>query len=293
MIWDGGCAGERRRALFRDVFMKNSFLFSKEGGQGVRGSKMKISERRDRVREMLAQKPFISLDELAQAFPDVSSMTLRRDIEYFEKHGEAIKVRGGARSMKFITTSMEAAFSKRLMENTDEKERVAREAASLIEVGRSIFLDSGTTMLTLARILQDERVTIVTTGPNIALELIKKTRPIVYVIGGMLNRDNISVVGSPAMEYVDDINVDTAFIVPSGLTAEGVTSGNYTECELKKRIIGKARQRVLVVTNSKIDKLLPYTVCGLEEVDVLITDRALPEPIERRCVENGVRIIIA
>ena len=242
---------------------------------------------------MLGKKPFISLEELVEAFPDVSSMTLRRDIEYFEKHGEAIKVRGGARSMKFITTSMEAAFSKRLMENTVEKERVAKRAAMLIETGRSIFLDSGTTMLTLAKLLPDERVTVITTGPNIALELIKKTRPMVYIIGGMLNRDNISVVGSPAMEYVDDVNVDTAFIVPSGVSAEGVTSGNYTECELKKKIIEKARQKVLVITNSKVDKILPYTVCGFDEIDVVISDRALPQEIADKCAAAGVKIIIA
>lgn len=242
---------------------------------------------------MLAEKPFISLEELTRAFPDLSSMTLRRDIEYFEKHGEAIKVRGGARSMKFITTSMEAAFSKRLMENTAEKERVAKCAAGMIEMGRSIFLDSGTTMLTLARILPDERVTIVTTGPNIALELIKKQRPIVYVIGGMLNRDNISVVGSQAMDYVEEINVDCAFIVPSGVSARGVTSGNYTECELKKKIIDKARQVVLVVTKSKCDKMLPYTVCGFDAVDCVITDSPLPDDIAGLCKENGVKVVMA
>ncbi len=242
---------------------------------------------------MLWQKPFVSLDELTEAFPDVSSMTLRRDIEYFEKHGEAIKVRGGARSMKFITTSMEAAFSKRLMENTVEKERVARRASSMIETGRSVFLDSGTTMLALAKILPDERVTVVTTGPNVALELIKKSRPMVYVIGGMLNRDNISVVGGAAMEYVDSVNVDIAFIVPSGLSAGGVSSGNYTECELKKKIIEKARQIVLVVTNAKVDKMLPYNVCGFGDVDVLITDSPLPGDIAAECEKSGVKIIVA
>ncbi|MBQ7160409.1 MAG: DeoR/GlpR transcriptional regulator [Clostridia bacterium] len=256
-------------------------------------TEMKITARREQVREMLGKKPFISLEELIEAFPDVSSMTLRRDIEYFEKHGEAIKVRGGARSMKFITTSMEAAFSKRLMENTVEKERVAKCAASMIETGRSVFLDSGTTMLALAKILPDERVTLVTTGPNIALELIKKSRPIVYIIGGMLNRDNISVVGSPAMEYVDDINVDMAFIVPSGMSAAGVSSGNYTECELKKKIIEKARQKVLVVTNAKVDKVLPYNVCGFDSVDLLITDSPLPDDISRECEKHGVKVIIA
>ena len=69
------------------------------------------SSRRAIIKELLTEKPFISLRELESRFPDVSSMTLRRDIEYFEKQGDAIKVRGGARSMKFITTSMEDSFA--------------------------------------------------------------------------------------------------------------------------------------------------------------------------------------
>ena len=150
------------------------------------------SERRNAVRELLSSKPFVSLHELELMFPDVSSMTLRRDIEYFELQGEAIKVRGGARSMKFITTSMEDTFSLRLNENMGAKEKVAYRAISMIETGRSLFLDSGTTMLKLASLLPDERLTVTTTGPNIALELIKKNMPIVNIVGGMLNRDNIS-----------------------------------------------------------------------------------------------------
>lgn len=84
------------------------------------------------IKELLQSKPFISLHELEKSFPDVSSMTLRRDIEYFEKQGEAIKVRGGARSMKFITTSMEDAFNLRLGENTSAKDKIARCALTMI-----------------------------------------------------------------------------------------------------------------------------------------------------------------
>ena len=96
------------------------------------------TERRNAVRNLLASKPFVSLRELEQMFPNVSSMTLRRDIEYFESQGEAIKVRGGARSMKFITTSMEDTFNLRLSENPDAKEKVALAAIELIETGRSL-----------------------------------------------------------------------------------------------------------------------------------------------------------
>ena len=150
--------------------------------------------RRTVIRELLAEKPFVALKELEKIFPDVSSMTLRRDIEYFEKQGEAIKVRGGARSMKYITTTMEDSFHKRLGENLSAKEKIARCAIELIETGRSLFLDSGTTVLTLASLLPDERHTIITTGPNIALELIKKKKPIARQ--GKKNWPSYSATGS-------------------------------------------------------------------------------------------------
>ena len=78
--------------------------------------------RREIIQNMLSEQPFVSLKELSARFPELSSMTLRRDIEYFESLGECIKVRGGARSMKFITTSMEDTFSLRIDENIEAKD---------------------------------------------------------------------------------------------------------------------------------------------------------------------------
>lgn len=252
------------------------------------------SERREIIKEMLQSKPFISLHELEVRFPNISSMTLRRDIEYFESIGEAIKVRGGARSMKFITTSMEDTFSLRMNENMQAKEKVAYKAIELIETGRSLFLDSGTTILRLASLLPDERLTITTTGPNIAMELIKKNQPIVNIVGGMLNRDNISVSGNQALRFLNDINIDIAFIVPSGVSAKnGLTSGNYIECELKKLVVEKARKVIVLMDSSKLDKILPYTFCGIGDIDIIIAERELPDDITKIAEEKNVKIIIA
>lgn len=252
------------------------------------------SERREIIKELLQNKPFISLHELEVRFPNISSMTLRRDIEYFESLGEAIKVRGGARSMKFITTSMEDTFNLRMSENMQAKEKVAYKALEMIETGRSLFLDSGTTMLKLASLLPDERLTVTTTGPNIAMELIKKNQPIVNIVGGMLNRDNISVSGNQALRFLADINIDVAFIVPSGMSSyNGLTSGNYIECELKKLVVDKARKVVVLMDASKLDKTLPYTFCGIGDIDIIISDRELPADITKLAVEKEVQIIIA
>ena len=252
------------------------------------------TDRRNAVRGLLASKPFVSLHELELMFPNVSSMTLRRDIEYFENQGEAIKVRGGARSMKFITTSMEDTFNLRLSENPDAKEKVALAAIDLIETGRSLFLDSGTTMLKLASLLPDERLTVTTTGPNIAMELIKKNQPIVNTVGGMLNRDNISVSGNQALRQIGDINIDIAFIVPSGISAQnGMTSGNYSECELKKLVVQKARKVVVLMDSSKLDKILPYTFAAISDINTIITDKELPSDITSQAKNAGCEIFLA
>ncbi len=221
-------------------------------------------------------------------------MTLRRDIEYFEAQGECIKVRGGARSMKFITTSLEESFNLRLHANSAAKAAIAARAAEMIEPGRSIFLDSGTTILKLVNAIHDERLTITTSGPNVALELLKKNMPIVNIVGGMINRDNISVSGTQAIRYMEDINIDIAFLTPSGLTAEnGFTCGNYSECEFKQLIIKKARRVVLLMDSSKIDKSLPYTFADIGDVDAVITNRDLPPALSAEAQEKGTEIIIA
>ncbi len=252
------------------------------------------SERRKIIKEMLYSKPFVSLKELTELFPKVSGMTIRRDIDYFEQQGEAIKVRGGARSMKFITTSMEEKFPSRMNKNVPAKEALARKAIDMIETGRSIFLDSGTTMMKMAALLPDERLTITTTGPNIAMELLNKKQTIINLVGGMLNRDNISVSGTQALRFLDDINIDTAFIVPSGASAHtGLTCGNYSECELKKLIVQKARRIIVLLDTTKLDKTLPYTFCDIKDAYAIIANGPLPEDIAALAESNGVQIIRA
>ena len=252
------------------------------------------NERREKIRELLATKPFVSLREMEDLFPEVSSMTLRRDIEHFEREGDAIKVRGGARSMKFITTTMEDSFTSRLSENIEEKEMIARKAAEYLETGRSIFIDSGTTLLKLAAHVPNERFTFTTTDPNVALELCKTGQPIVNMVGGMLNRDNLSVSGFQALRFLTEINIDIAFISPSGLSAQnGFTGGNYSECELKRMIVEKARRVIILMDRSKLDKCLPYTFCTMDQVHTIVTDGHLPPDINEYAARSGVDIVNA
>lgn len=250
--------------------------------------------RRAQVREILISKPFTTLAELEERFPDVSSMTLRRDIEYFERQGDVIKVRGGARSMKFITTSMEDSISMRSMENTASKQKIARAAAQFIETGRSIFLDSGSTVMQLASLLPSSRISVLTTDPNLALTLIKRDNVMVNLVGGILSRDNLSLSGAQAIDYINKVNIDLALVSPSGFSLKyGFTSGNYNESELKSAIVKKAGSVIMLIQSSKLGKSLPYTFCDLDHVSKIITDQE-PEPeIREAWKSRGIDVIIA
>lgn len=248
-------------------------------------------ERRELIHELLQTKPYISLAELCERFPDVSEMTLRRDIARFEESGEAIKVRGGVRSTRFITAATDDSMRERMLENVDSKEKIARAAAGFLETGRSIFVDSGSTLQRMVRFVQNERYNFTTTNPAAALELAAIGQPVVNVTGGRLDRDYQSMSGLQAMRYIADVNIDIALLSPSGLSVRsGFTGGNYAECELKRAVVEKADRVIMLMDSSKIGRSLPYTFCSLEQVSVLICDAPLPESLAQSAEKHGVAV---
>ncbi len=249
--------------------------------------------RQERIKQLLIQKGVVYFKELETLFPEVSTMTIRRDIEKLEFEGVAIKIRGGAKHAVFDgKEAREAAYSHRALENIDIKSKLAREALMFVETGRSVFLDSGTTIMEFAKILPDIKLSILTTGPNIALEIIKKYNPSVNMVGGTINSDNCSVAGAQALSFIKSINIDIAFITPSGYSQNGgFTCGNYAECELKRAVIKKANKVIMLTTSDKLNKSLPFTFATLKDIDVLITDAKLDEYTFKSAVKSGVKIV--
>lgn len=250
-----------------------------------------IIDRREAIKEYIQDKGDVQLRELEGMFPDISSMTLRRDMAFLEEKGIIIRTRGGAISMSRVSGLGEDVYSLRAKENIDAKMKVAKKAVELIETGRSIFIDSGTTMMCLAKVMPDENLSILTSGPNIAMEIIKNSKPSITIIGGQLSRNNLSISGLYAQEFLKNINIDIAFMATSGFSLEnGFTSGNFGEAELKKIIIQKARKTVLLMASDKIGKIMPFTFASLKDIDVLICDSELPENVSKAAKANQVEV---
>ena len=202
------------------------------------------SQRLEEIRKIFEIEPFVSLKDLNTRFPDVSEMTLRRDIETLEGAGEVIRVRGGARSVKFIPRTGVDSITKREGENVEGKRRIARCAAQYLEPGRSIFLDSGSTMRQLPAYVPEGRFSFTTTDPKLAVDLLLTGTSVVNMVGGRLERDNQTVTGLQATRFLNDVNVDIAYLTPTGISLEnGFTVGSFNECELKKIVAGMLEQQ--------------------------------------------------
>ena len=248
-------------------------------------------DRKQRILELLNEKEILYLKELESEFPEVSNMTLRRDLNSLESMGEAIRIKGGVRSVKSLGGG-EDVYDRRLAINAQAKAKIAALAVEYIETGRSIFMDSGTTALALARLLPDTNLSILTSSPHVALTVLKKYLPTVNMIGGQLNRLNATVCGSQAIDFVKGYNFDVAFVVPSAFSLEnGLSCGNDSECELKKYIIQNASLKIALVDLGKFGKSMPFTFASFADINVLITDSEPAEEVRKFADEHDIKII--
>lgn len=252
------------------------------------------NDRQERIINLLNEKGEIQISELKDIFPQVSTMTLRRDLSFLEGKGLLIRTHGGAVNIKKLSSiyGEEDAYTLRASENVEAKMSIAEKAIKFLDNGRAIYLDAGSTIMYFARLIPDEPFSILTSGINIALELTKKSKITIFNTGGQLNQNSLSSSGPTAMSMLDFINIDIAFMAASGFTPDnGFTVSNFFECELKKAVIKKAKKVIMLVDSSKFNKVLAFTFGNLQDLDILISDDNIPDDIREKAQKAGVAVL--
>lgn len=245
--------------------------------------------RQDLIREYIEKNNVVTIKELQALCPEVSLMTIHRDLDALEESGVITKVRGGARSVRH---QGDISFDIRLRENNAGKRLIAQKALSLIEPNSTVFLDASTTNLILARCLPDMDLNIFTTGPNIAIELCRLHRPNITLCCGTVNRKNMALSGQNTLEMLEHINIDLAFVGVSGCSADaGFTCGTENDMMVKRLVIRKARTSVAMCDHGKFNRLMPYTFADFKDMDCMIIDEPLPDPIAQAAAAAGVRLL--
>lgn len=247
------------------------------------------SIRQESMKEYIEKNNVVTIKELQALFPDVSLMTIHRDLDALEKSGAVVKFRGGAKSVRHAG---DLEFQVRMRENNPGKQLIAAKALALVQPHSSIFLDASTTNLALARSLPDINLNIFTTGPSIALELCRLHNPVVTMCCGTINRKNLAISGQNTLEMLENINIDMAFIGVSGCSVEaGFTCGTESDMRVKRLVIQKARTSVLMCGRDKLSCLMPYTFAKLSDADYLISDEPMPDEFKQAAEQAGLKLL--
>jgi DeoR family transcriptional regulator of aga operon/DeoR family fructose operon transcriptional repressor len=227
------------------------------------------SERQQRIKQLVLTQGSLRVTELAEQF-GVSEMTIRRDFELLEEAGHLERTFGGAVASE--QTAFETSYTVRLSKHKTEKTAIASYAASLIQDGDSIALDASTTCLALARELSKRPLTIITNSLDCAIEL-RSSSAKVLLTGGYLRQVSGSFAGPLALKALQEFRVDHCFISAKGVSLEdGFMDSDPDEVEVKRTMLTAAAKKTALLDSSKFDKRALVRICGIAEVDLMVSD---------------------
>ena len=221
----------------------------------------------------------------------VSRSTVRRYLIDLERKNLIIRTRGGALKKKYFKYEFSLNEKKDL--NLDKKKKIVQIVKRFINEGDVVYLSGGTTTLELAKILFDVRDLLVFTNAiNIILELVNSSDINVKLIGGDFRKKTFSMVGQEAIDYLDRYNFDKAFVGVNGVSAgEGFTTPNELEAIVDGKVIRKSKEIFILADESKFGAVAFSTICKVEDVNYIVTNKQLDPSLARDIQKNGVTVV--
>ena len=233
---------------------------------------MFAEERKTEILQLVKLGSPVTVSSLSQRF-GVSESTVRRDLQELEDNGLIQRTHGGAIS---VQTGFEMSFQEKEVCFLAEKQQIAVLAADLVCPGETVLLDSGTTTLEIARLLRNKKITVATNSMDIAQVFSEDASVETVLLGGTLRKNTRSLVGALTNDALRRMYFDKVFLAANGIDLEfGITTPNLTEAETKRYMLQTAKEKILVADHSKFGQRSLCKVCGLEEIELLITDQGL------------------
>jgi DeoR/GlpR family transcriptional regulator of sugar metabolism len=253
-------------------------------------------DRDGQILQAVLRNSFVNTIDLARHF-GVSTVTIRRNLAELEQAGLVKRVHGGVQAT--ARPGQVAQYNARLLENVVAKRAIGEAAAGLIRPGDTLLLDSGTTVLEVARaipasLLKNGNLTVVTRSLVIAGELRLHRQVRLMVLGGIYVHDLDDFVGAQVEYGLQGLHVNICFIGTDGVSVErGITTDNVLEAQLYRLVARVADHVVVVADSSKIGNQKLQTILPFEEINTLVTDSCAPMDFIQSLRDKGVSIVLA
>ncbi len=250
-----------------------------------------ITERHQYILKKLQDAGFVNVQDLSKEM-NVSHVTIRKDLKLLEDKNLLFRTHGGGSKTNPYINDKPVAEKEQL--HADEKHLIAKAAAKMIGHNDSIIIASGTTMLALARSINPEKhLTVITSALNVALELSSHLHVDVLQLGGQLRQNSSSVMGPYAEQILADVSCSMLFLGVDGIDLEmGLTTTSLMEARLNQKMIDAAQITVVLADSSKFGKRGLGKICGLEQIQHIITDNGIAPSTIKLLEDKGVNVTL-
>ncbi len=250
----------------------------------------KKTDRQERIVAELRARPVLRVSELADMF-GVTTETIRRDLDELTELGRIARTHGGAAPR----IAAEPAMNERELLYVDERERIARAAAAMIEPGSAVMIDSGATTAHFARRLSADgrNLTVITNSFAVAVACARNESIRVVMCPGDYNPAEGGVYGSVTAEFLKRFNVDTAVIGAGGIAERGVSDADPAAVWVKRAMMERAGRSILLADSGKFGRGQLEIVCPLSRISDIVTDAAPDKSLKKVLSSAGVKLHIA
>jgi DeoR family fructose operon transcriptional repressor len=247
-------------------------------------------ERRAQILKRVVEHGRVDVSELAEEF-DVTSETIRRDLTDLQRERLVRRVHGGA--VPWRGSVLVPRLEVREGYSTEEKRRIAKAAHAEVPQTGSLIIDSGSTALHLADVLDRDRdLTVITNHIPIIRSLASTEHPKVVVLGGALRRRTMAFVDESGVDTLRDMTVDVAFIGCDGMSPDGGFTTPYREeVAIKRAMMAAARRVVMMFDHSKVGNEQLFRFADIDEVDIIYSDTGMNDATVSLLEERGPVVV--
>jgi DeoR/GlpR family transcriptional regulator of sugar metabolism len=252
---------------------------------------MRGEDRRQFIMDLLVEHKAVDIDDLAERF-GVSKMTIHRDLDELEQTGVLRKVRGGATAD--AGNQFESDFRVRVQQDADAKERIARQALSLIEPGMTVMVNDGSMSAVLGSMLPQQRpLTVITNNQAIISTLLGEAGITLLALGGIYSSKYNAFCGVVTEETLHRLRADIAFI--SAPAASGLQAFHMDDAivQTKQAMMLAATRKCLLINHTRFNRTALHFLADLKAFDWIITDDEPEGTVSEDLKNAGLNLIVA
>ena len=252
---------------------------------------LNIEERRKKILEIINANGKVKVNELSRLFA-TSEVTIRFDLTELENQGMLERVHGGA--IGTYKTYANMTFFERAKTREKEKREAASYAGTLVSEGDTVLMNSGSTMYYVAQELSNKKsITLVTNSIMVLQQMDFKRNHRVILLGGNYDEQNQLIYGDDAVQQLNRYRTDTFFMSVDGVSAaEGITSYNYLEADVNRKMMERAKKTIIVCDYTKIGRSSFSFIANLQNIDMIVTNKQADPDEIKQIKEAGVPVVL-